>query len=147
MSPPPSAKIICEPHDPSAKIIQRARTEFFSKIFSRAKKYFPKNFSENFPKIFLATKKFYKKNSGNFPGRDLKKSGTHLFDLHAVNLPQKPLPGTPFFAIHTIPNPGLIRPPIPHFTKTEPHTRPDLDPPTPCLVQKSWKILLNRVSG
>lgn len=77
----------------------------------------------------------------------MEKSGTQQLTFLPIKPPRNPLPDPPFYGIHTIPNPGPLQAPIHNFLKTEPCTSPDLDPPTPCLVQKSWKIFTNRGSG
>jgi hypothetical protein len=83
----------------------------------------------------------------NFSAGKREKSFTQQLTIYPVKPSHNPPPGTPFFPIRTIPNPGIIQAPIPHFSGTEPYTRSDSDPPTPCLVRKSWKFFANRGSG
>jgi hypothetical protein len=92
-----------------------------------------------FSKIFPRPKNFYKKNfSGIFSGRQ-NENIRNVTPMFHANIPQKNHPpGTPFFAIHTTPNPATLRAPIPGNIQTEPYTRPDWDRSTPYLAQKSW---------
>jgi hypothetical protein len=53
----------------------------------------------------------------------------------------------PLFRDHTISNPRPIRAPIPQSPGTGSCTSPDADPPTPCLIQKSWMFFINTGSG
>jgi hypothetical protein len=113
---------------------------------SLSRKISQKNFCK---KIFPA-----KKYSGKFPKKKFKKiknfsadPGTGIPAPHDVN----PLKNTPsvntVFPFRTTPNPGHVRALIPHFSGTELYTGPDWDPPTPCLVRKSWKFFTNTGSG
>jgi hypothetical protein len=134
----------------SVLIINALTEQNFSRNFFRNKNNFQNLFRKNFPKTFLGNfkkKKFRKRFPEMFPARPHHNPGTGTPASHAANPSGKPLSGTPFVPVQTIPNPGPVRAPIPRFSGTEPDNRPDWDPPTPCLVRKSWKIFTNRGSG
>jgi hypothetical protein len=69
-------------------------------------------------------------------------TGTKRFSLGAI-------PCAFCLKIFSCPPPELSEDPAPfrHNAVPEPHTGPDPDPPTPCLIENSWRISRNRGSG
>lgn len=140
------SEIFQTPQRPALKLFGQNRIH--RKNPERSDRYPPKNsitkpcarqniLPEFFQNNFLRTKLFIKTFHEQFPQKVQALSEKSGHPFHAVNPSQNPPCGPPFFAVQSDPNPAPGRAPIPHFSRTEPHTCPDLDPPTPCFVQKS----------
>lgn len=123
-------------------------------------------FSQIFPNFFRSLKVFWKK----FPETFWKNFRIFQDDfffiiqnfLGSKKIPLPPLiqslkmsvfivwnssPKTLFFEVHTISNPGPLRPPFPENSETGLGLSPDWDRPTPCSIQNSWSFLHNRGSA